>query len=380
MDSIRPAARQVASNQPPINAVAVYSSRLGASIYVHEKVTLSAVAESIARLNDCRFIGVFDAEKYSARDLFFVPDDTLILDEARDLGIHSPCQLYGGVVPYAFAKTKVITHRLINTRVARPSGWSAAFAESVSSVVLPGYAAFETGDARTAAMRLLSQGPVRAKETLGSGGHGQTIINTVAELNAFLENLPAEKVAGHGLILETNLSRVTTRSVGHTMVCNRAIAYHGTQRLVRNNRGLPVYGGSHLICVCGGWEDLESLPMNADVRLAITQARTYDSNAARYSGFLASRRNYDVGQGADGRGRWRSGVLEASWRSGGASTAELAALTAFARDPALRVVGASSVKQFGKPTKIPPGAIVHFEGNDPEEGPLVRYTIVNGVR
>src|SRR6516225_10223820 len=141
---------------------------------------------------------------------------------------------------------------------------------------------------------------------------------------------------------ETNLRRATTRSVGQTMIGDRMIAYHGIQRVVTNNRGLSVYGGSHLICVRGGWTELEELPMDAEARLAVSQARTYDRNAHRYPGFLASRRNYDIGQGLDGHGRWRSGVLETSWRSGGASTAELAALMAFAQDSTLQVIEATS--------------------------------------
>jgi hypothetical protein len=116
--------------------------------------------------------------------------------------------------------------------------------------------------------------------------------------------------------------------------------------------------------------------MDAETRLAVSQARIYDHNADRYPGFLASRRNYDVGQGMDGRGQWRSGVFEASWRSGGASTAELAALTAFTQDSRLQVVEATSVKQFGRRTMIPAGAVVHFHGDDPEDGPLLRYTVV----
>ena len=370
------AAHQIAPNPQAINAVAVHFSRLGAPMYAHEKVVLSAVAESIARLNGYGYAGIFDANKHSTANLFFVPDDTLILDEARNLGIRSPRQLYGAVVPYPFAKTKAITHQLVNALATRPYGWSAAFAENVSNAVLPGYTAFNADDARSAAMRLLSLGPVRIKDPLGDGGHGQIVVSTIAELNAFLENLPTEKIACHGLVFETDLRRVTTRSVGYTMVGDRTIAYHGTQRSVTNNHGVSAYGGSHLICVRGGWAELINLPMDTKTRLAITQARTYDYNANKYPGFLASRRNYDVGQGFDGRGQWRSGVFEASWRSGGASTAELAALTALAQDSALQVVEVTSVKHFGKPRKPPAGAAVHFCGNDPDDGPITRYTVI----
>jgi len=219
-------------------------------------------------------------------------------------------------------------------------------------------------------------GPIRVKQPLGDGGHGQTVMAGITELDGFLEKLSLEQIASHGLVLETNLRRVTTRSVGQTMIGNRMITYHGTQRTVTNNHGLTVYGGSDLICVRGGWTELEELPMDAEARLAVSQARTYDCNADRYPGFLASRRNYDIGQGIDGLGQWRSGALEASWRSGGASTAELAALAAFAQDPALQVVEATSAKQFGRRTTIPRGAVIHFHGDDPEDGPLLRYTVV----
>ena len=358
------------------DAVAVYFSRLGAAMYTHEKVTLSIVAESIARVNDWCYAGVYDPAERSGGGLFFVPDDTLMFDEARALGIHSSHQLYGAVAPYPFVKTKAITHGLVSSHAARPYGWSSIFAESVRNAVLPGYTVFSSDDARMAAMRLLPLGPIRVKEPLGDGGYGQTAVAGIAELDAFLEKLSLEEIECHGLVLETNLCRVTTRSVGQTMIGDRMITYHGTQRAVTNNHGSTVYGGSDLICVRGGWTEFEKLPMDAQARLAVSQARTYDRNTDRYPGFLASRRNYDIGQGIDGRGRWRSGVFEASWRSGGASTAELAALMAFAEDPALQVVEATSVKQFGRRTTIPRGAVIHFHDDDPEDGPLLRYTVV----
>jgi hypothetical protein len=69
-------------------------------------------------------------------------------------------------------------------------------------------------------------------------------------------------------------------------------------------------------------------------------------------------------------------VLEPSWRVGGASSAELAAFAAFARDPSLKTVRASHVEEYGEGRRAPAHAIVEFQGDDPEAGPLLRYTIV----
>jgi hypothetical protein len=128
--------------------------------------------------------------------------------------------------------------------------------------------------------------------------------------------------------------------------------------------------------VRGGWQALNNLPMTPALHFAIAQARMYDDAADAHLGLLSSRRNYDVGQGFDSTGQWRSGVFEASWRPGGASTAELAALTAFARDRSLQVFEVSTAKEFGRDRKATPRyATIHFAGDDPEDGPIVRYTI-----
>src|SRR5499427_910266 len=79
-----------------------------------------------------------------------------------------------------------------------------------------------------------------------------------------------------------------------------------------------------------------------------------------FHGFAASRRNYDVAQGIGADGRRRSGVLEPSWRIGGASSAELAALAAFARDPSLKIVRASHLEEYGEGRRAPAGACVDF--------------------
>jgi Protein of unknown function (DUF3182) len=356
--------------------VVIYLSQLGTPMYAHERVTLAAVANTIAQVKHYEFGGYYDnAHNYSG-DVFFVPDDTLMLDEALCLGIRSLHDLFGGVVPHPFVKTKSITHGLITSGADRPEGWSPAFAQRVRTVVLPGYSVFSARDARIAAARMLSRGAVRVKEALGDGGKGQILITTARELGKLLERFSPDEISAYGLVLETHLRRVTTLSVGQITIDGFTITYHGTQRTARNNEGRLVYGGSHLVCVRGGWEALDGLPMTPELRIAVSQARSYDQAASEYPGFLASRRNYDVAQGVDNEGQWRSGVLEASWRSGGASTAELTALAAFVQSPGLQVVEASAVKEFGKGRNVPRGAIVHFRGDDPEDGPIVRYTVM----
>jgi hypothetical protein len=60
---------RIAPHPQQITAVAVHFSRLSAPMYAHEKVTLSAVAESIARLSGYRYAGIFDANKHSGPEI-----------------------------------------------------------------------------------------------------------------------------------------------------------------------------------------------------------------------------------------------------------------------------------------------------------------------
>ena len=157
------------------------------------------------------------------------------------------------------------------------------------------------------------------------------------------------------------------------------MTYHGTQRLTTDNDGRPAYGGSDLVCVRGGWNALDRLSLPHDIRHGVAQAKVYDDATSEYPGFMASRRNYDVGQGLDSRGRWRSGVFEASWRVGGATGAEVAALAGFMEDAAVDIINASSVVAFGDDIEPPSGTNVHFQGDDPRLGPMIQYTRVARV-
>jgi hypothetical protein len=107
----------------PRGVVVVYFSQFGKPLQAHHKVVLDLGAKAIAKIKGYDFGGHYDTAHHYCGPLFFVPDDTLLLDEASSLGIRSSNDLYGGVVPYLFVKTKAITHGLVDHHAARPTGW-----------------------------------------------------------------------------------------------------------------------------------------------------------------------------------------------------------------------------------------------------------------
>jgi uncharacterized protein DUF3182 len=342
----------------------------------HEIASRVAVARTLAALKGFTFGGGYEPSLRRNGALYFVPSQTLSSEEARELGIHGENDLFGGVVPHAFVANKTIAHPLAGRDARRPQGWSDAFPERVRDVVLPGFAAFTREDARKGAQALLADGPVRLKRGRGIGGKGQAVIESTADLERVLGGLDARELGEHGLVVEPNLTDITTFSVGQVSVGEMRASYCGTQRATRDNKGQPAYGGSDLIVVRGEYEDLVKLNLPPQVLTAIRQAQAFDSAAAEFPGMFASRRNYDVLRGRDAQARWHCGVLEQSWRIGGASGPEVAALEAFSADPRLRAVHARSTEAYDVDANVPAGAIVHFRGVDGRTGPITKYTTI----
>lgn len=131
-----------------------------------------------------------------------------------------------------------------------------------------------------------------------------------------------------------------------------------------------------MLVVQGYYEDLLELELPDDVRLAIQQAQVFDNAADEaYPGFYASRRNYDIAQGLDSNGKQRSGVLEQSWRMGGASSAEVAALQSFINDPGMSAIRVSSVETYiDQP--LPADAIEVYRGPAENSDFLLKYVTV----
>lgn len=343
----------------------------------HERAVHHALAHKIARLMGAVFRDdLSDVEPGASH--YLIPTSTLVgLDKADALGIHDENSLFGALVPHAFVATKAISHPLLNENSTAPLGWSADFASGVASATLRGVTAFSMEDAIAAGVLMLADGPVRIKPVLASGGRGQTVVDDETQLRACLELLQ-DQVPACGVVLEENLEHVTTYSVGVVRIAGMVASYWGTQRLTPDNRGEMVYGGSDLHVVRGGLERLLACDLSEPVRLAVEQAHTYDAAALRcFPGFVASRRNYDVAAGIDQAGQARSGVLEQSWRIGGASSAEVAAMEIFQREPGVHRVATSSVEVFGQGCAPPAQATVFFQGEDEEVGFITKYVLVH---
>ena len=362
------------SNAVSRGVVLVYSAH-ERNDHAHDQACRIKIAEQLALLTNRSFGGEYGS---CAGDAYLVPNETVVgIQRAHELGVRSEHDLFGGVVPYPFMATKVISHPLVDEGARAPQGWCPEFARRVQGSVLLGYSAFTLQDAHRAGRLLLERGAARAKPARAIGGRGQIVFADAVELEAALARIDSVELPNCGLVLEEDLKEVTTYSVGQVRVAELVATYCGTQRLTHSATGETVYGGSDLLVIRGDFEALLGAKLPDEARLAVAQARAYDAAAMElFTGMFASRRNYDVAQGTNAAGTWRSGVLEQSWRIGGASGAELCALLAFRADPSLSAVRASCFEIHGASESPPADAIVYYRGIDEQIGPITKYTLV----
>lgn len=346
----------------------------------HDYVSRRAVTERLAGLLGFAFGGEYRATRNGAQT-YFVPEHTLLCDEAALLGIRGEDDLYGGVVPHPFVATKAISHDIVSEHARAPGGWSHELGGMLSGAVLPGYSAFTESDVSIAGRLLLRLGCVRVKPARHPARRGQSrgqrIVTNENELDAAAAALDKTDLHEHGVVLEQNVESPVTYSVGEVHLHGRHIAYHGTRQTTANHQGEEVYGGMDLCIIRGTIEDLLRLDLTRSIRIAVAQALDYDRAVTQvFPGFFASRRNYLVVQGGDEQGRRLSGVLGQSCGFGDASAAEVDALHAFAADPALRMVRASTHEVYSPVLPPPADADVYFDGRDETDGRLLKYCVL----
>ncbi|MCD9007701.1 DUF3182 family protein [Luteimonas sp. XNQY3] len=339
----------------------------------HERATLGWVATQVARILALPFAGFADAAPDLPGRPYLVPQDTLVAGDATRWSIADDGALLGGAVPHAFVASKLITHALVSPAAAAPAGWQSGLGEAMRDVTFAGFSVFAPDDLHEACRRLLEAGgAARVKLADGIGGGGQHVVRDVASAAALLRTLTAAQVEA-GIVVEAEVADAATYSVGEMWLGGRAIAYVGTQGLSTGRDGRPVYGGSTLSVVRGRMPDLLGVFRQPRLQRTIEMAIAYDRAAqAAYPALLCSRRNYDVLWGSDSHGNPHGGVLEQSWRVGGATPAELAAFDLLDREPALSRVIASTVERHG-PVRVPAHAEVYCVLDDPHCGLITKF-------
>jgi hypothetical protein len=357
----------------PYDGVAALSDALQSWGNEHDRASRARLLERIAA-----YLQVDVGADHAIADqpharVLFVPSDTL--DRSALAWSPDAVALLGGMVPAVFIGTKAITHPLVDDAAERPAAWSDQMAAAMGDAALLGYTAFSRADAARAGRRLLANGPVRLKDTCGKAGLGQSVVRDEAELDAALAHEDADSLSRTGIVLEANLVDVVTYSVGTVQLGDDRISYWGSQNLTDDHAGREVYGGSDLCAVRGGFDALAALDLPPSLVRAIECAAAFDRAAhLAYPEIMLTRRNYDVIEGVDHAGVRRIGVLEQSWRVGGASGAEIAAFEALRDEPDTQSVRCSTVEIYDLATP-PVGAIVYYQGIDPVVGAMTKYAV-----
>jgi hypothetical protein len=339
----------------------------------HDQESRNQLLERIAAYLDVPLLPAVALSDASSTKALLVPGDTL--DVSDNALIPLDTAIFGGVVPAKFIGTKAITHALVDEQAKRPPEWSGLMAEAMGDAALLGYTAFSRADAARAGRSMLANGPVRIKDVSGKAGLGQSVVHDAIALDAALALEDPDSLAQCGIVLEANLTDVVTYSVGSVHLGNESISYWGSQNLTTDKAGREVYGGSDLCVVRGDLDALSALDLPASLVRAIACAATFDRAAhLAYPDVRLTRRNYDVIEGLDHAGTWRIGVLEQSWRVGGASGAEIAAFEALRAEPDTQSVRCSTVEVYDIVTP-PVGATLYYQGHDPVVGPMTKYAV-----
>ena len=385
------------TSMPPLNAIPdtiseVFLLPTDKKSPDHELIAHQCMGEILAKLLSAEFKGSFkgrlqkqvnqpfsrpDPEKALSGTTYLIPNDTLIGHQHWNaLGITSTENFFGGLVSEPFMATKAISHPLLDPECYAPRGWSEKFSRKAQSALLKGYTAFTLTDAENAAIKLLHDGPLRIKPVRATAGRGQLVVQNIQQLIEVLPTLDEKEITIWGITIEEDLQDVVTYSVGQVRVAGIIASYVGTQCLTSDNEGERVYGGSDLIVVRGDYEKLFQLTISDHAKRAIIQAQTYEEAAFdAFPQLIASRRNYDVAQGMDARNQFCSGVLEQSWRIGGASGAEIFALKAFHQEPSLNCIRASTHEIYGD-IEPPADASILYQGDDAEVGKITKFVKV----
>lgn len=335
----------------------------------HTVASAEAIATRLAALTGRELLPTL--QSFDENDeAFFVPTFALVRQNGNpDMTVE---RFYGGIVHCGFMATKLVTHPHWHDGDNLPEGWTGSFAACLQDCVLPGFSVFSHEHALEAASTLLKEHKVRFKNPYASGGTDQNVIETVHSLDRFLETISDGDIA-NGLVVEEDVENATTYSVGQVQIDNHVGSYLGRQYTSHDRQGNAVYAGSRLRVVRGNWRALLQRLQSPVTRKIVEKAIRYDEAARQHLGLVASRRNYDVLVGPITENGVRCGVLEQSWRVGGASPAEILAMEKLMQDESVTAVQAFLRESRDEAPTFRDDDFIVYSGEDDFGQPLHKY-------
>lgn len=341
----------------------------------HNVASVEALATRLSALTGRQLLPTL--QSFDENDgTFFVPTFALVRQNGDpEMNVE---RFYGGIVHHGFMTTKLVTHPHWHEDDNLPEGWAGSFAACLQDCVLSGFSVFSHRHALEAASTLLKTHKVRFKNPYASGGKDQTVIETVRSLDGFLGSVSDDDIA-KGLVVEEDVENSTTYSVGQVQIENRIASYLGRQYTSHDRDGNEVYAGSRLRMVRGGWDALLHQLQSPVARRIVENARRYDEAARQHLGLVASRRNYDVLVGPITENGVRCGVLEQSWRVGGASPAEVLAMEKLAQDETVTAVQAVLRENYDQTPTLREDDFVVYVGDDDFGRPLHKYARIEKI-
>ena len=163
------------------------------------------------------------------------PDDVLVphvpIDEAFFDRLDRRPEVIGAVTPSPLLVQKTAARMPLSEAGFIPADFPFDFADRVSSFSVPGYSCFDKADVDLAVERLIAGGYTpRLKRARSSGGRGQLVPETRAQVVAFLEDISEAEMRSTGVVVEANIDVDRELCVGWMDVEGERFSYVGVQR------------------------------------------------------------------------------------------------------------------------------------------------------
>ncbi len=290
-----------------------------------------------------------------AADYYPVLARTVTREHARVLGAENTRDFYGLAVEDLNVVGKSILHPSISRR--HPLFHREQFARKVLGQTLPGItgfskedllAGYENGYAGSLDHALdYEQYGLRVKLPNESDGVGQFTIQSKDDLVTLLEAIEDKDIHEQGLVLEADVQKPETISVGFARIGDEQLSFIAQQkdaRVLVDHKGKTIeqnrYGGAYVVVAKGPLQLLcQATEATSRERSAVEKTLAFHEAYQRIYDPLASRLSFDVIFGEGKNGLPLAGISDITGRLGGTCPALMQAAEEFRKNPSIQMVG-----------------------------------------